>query len=167
MRLSLDEIIDWKDFEALVHAYFLKEKELKRIGDIINITVKKSGVGPDDGQDILLEIIVTDGIAEFTRKWVIQCKFYEEAIAPSHLDGDGIPTLIHSYGADGYLLICKKDPTAKLTRMFERLNRICRFSYKYEIWPGEQFCRNIETQNDSIIIRRYFPKYADYLKEKK
>jgi hypothetical protein len=144
MKLSLDEITDWKLFEALAHAYFLKEKEVRTVRDIINIEIKKSGTGPDDGQDLILDILVTDGITEFKRKWVVQCKFYDEDIAPSHLYDDNIPTLIHSYGADGYLLICKRDPTAKLTRLFDRLNDKCTFKYSYQIWTGEQFCRNIE-----------------------
>lgn len=167
MKLSLDEIPNWKQFESLVHAYFLREKEVNRYSDIIHIDVKKSGTGPDDGQDFLIEILVTDGIAEFTRKWVIQCKFHEEDIAPSHLIDDNIPTLIHSYNAHGYLLICKRDPTAKLTRLFERLNSDCKFSYQYQFWTGDQFCRNIETQNDIGLIGRFFPAYSDYIRKMK
>lgn len=158
MRLSIDEISDWKQFEDLVDAYFRKEEGfLKK--NIVGIEVNKSGTGPDEGHDLILDILVTDGVMKFHRKWIVQCKFYEKDIAPSDLNENNIPSLIHSYGAVGYLLICKRYPTAKLTSLFTRLNKECKFSYKYEIWSGEQFCLKIQTQDNEAILKRYFPKY--------
>lgn len=162
MKLSLDEISNWLSFEDLCHAYFESEKDLNR-KDIRDIKVEKSGTGPDDGFDLIITIIVTDGIESFERKWVVQCKFYEEDISPAHLNKDNIPGLIHSYGATGYLLICKKNPTAKMTRFFKELNNNCRFKYCYKIWTGEQFCRFIETQNNSVILKRFFPEYHKFI----
>lgn len=106
MKLTFDEIEDDKIFEELTASYFreLKESPDNNITDVI---VKETGEGTDGGRDILIEFNLSDDIKVFKRKWVIQCKFREDSVSPSHLKAINIHTLIHSYSAQGYLLVCK------------------------------------------------------------
>lgn len=160
MKNTLDflEIKTWKQFEDLAVAYFelLKEEEK----NIVDVDVRPSGVGSDGGRDILLVIRVSDGVMSFERRWVVQCKFLEDNVSQRDLANVNIPSLIHQYGADGYLLICKGNVTSGVTEMFERLNSECKFGYKYEIWQGEQFKRRLVTK--FALHPQFFPEYHEF-----
>ena len=165
MTLDFDNIKNGDHFEELVRTYFEKEKERKN-NNISNVEVKKSGVGTDGGRDILVHFWVTDGIDSFKRTWVIQCKFRDKNISPSAINDINLPTLIHSYKASGYLLICRKKPTSKLTELFERLNSECKFDYTYKVWSGDQFIHQLLSSHDSIW-QQFFPPYYEYYKQLK
>ncbi|WP_028978182.1 restriction endonuclease [Sporocytophaga myxococcoides] len=145
-----------KRFEELVAAYFRKLKE-DPINRIMDVKVEPSGEGGDGGRDILVTFNINDSVVTFSRKWVIQCKFHNSSISTSHLNKVNIPSLIHQYSADGYLLICKDVPAISTTNMFESLRKNCRFCYNYEIWSGSRFKDLLYTQTD--IHKSFFPKY--------
>jgi hypothetical protein len=161
MILDFNEISDDKKFEDLVVSYFadLKNESEHRINDV---EVKPSGTGVDGGRDILVTFKVTDGVTTFERRWVVQCKFHNSDISTDKISDINIPTLIHSYKASGYLLVCKQKPTSKLTDFFERLEINCLFAHKYAIWSGEQFKRLILVKSKREILQQYFPKYFNY-----
>jgi len=155
--LSLDEIKTDKQFEELVAAYF-RSRRSKKSSNIDRVDVNHSGVGPDGGKDILVDLQFSDGIGGFNRRWVVQCKYHNRNISPSTLNDNNIPTLIHSYNADGYLLICRKNPTSKLTALFDRLNQNCNFKYRYEVWSGPMFLSQLLIA-DEKIKKQFFPIY--------
>lgn len=161
MTIDFNEIRDDELFEDLVISYF---EELKNEGshNIVDINVKPSGTGTDGGRDILVDFKITDKITTFDRRWIIQCKFHNSNISTNKISDINLPTLIHSYKATGYLLICKKRPTSKLTDLFERLNKVCKMDYQYLIWSGEQFKRLLLTKSKPEILQQYFPNYYSY-----
>jgi hypothetical protein len=65
--------------------------------------------------------------------------------------------LIHEHGADGYLLVCRRDVSSKVREMFKGLKDNCRFSYNYEIWTGNEFKDKILLHEK--LIQKYFPEY--------
>ncbi len=160
--VTFEEISGWQQFESLVAVYF----ELLKAEDnnVIHVEVKPPGVGGDGGRDVLVTLLVSDGVAAFERRWVVQCKFQEQAVSKSDLSNANIPTLIHEYGADGYLLICKGKASNTVTGMFERLNAECRFGYKYAIWEGEQFRKRVLIKES--LMPQFFPEYAEFLQAK-
>lgn len=161
-KLDFKELSDWRKFENLVESYFrlLKEEE----NNVIDVEVRASGIGSDGGRDILVVFRVTDSVLPFERKWVVQCKFHEKTISKSDLADANIPSLIHQYGADGYLLICKGDVSSRVTEMFENLNDKCKFKYKYEIWQGEGFKSRLLFKRS--LHKQYFPEYDEFLQTK-
>lgn len=160
MNISFDEIQDGDQFEDLVAAYFRELKDSKE-NNITNVEIKQSGVGTDGGRDILIEFDISDDIKIFRRKWVVQCKFHSDTISPAKIQTINIPTLIHSYGASGYLLICKNRPTSSLTNLFENLNDNCLHGYQYEIWNGSQFLSKLYVKSNLHPV--FFPVYNDYI----
>jgi hypothetical protein len=160
MNLSFDEIIDGDHFEDLVAEFFRNLKNDPE-NNITNVEVFQSGIGVDGGKDILIEFDLSDEIKIFKRKWIVQCKFHNATISPSKIQSVNIPTLIHSYGASGYLLICKSRPTSGLTNLFERLNKECRNDYQYECWNGSQFLSKLRVKYDLHAV--YFPEYYNYI----
>ena len=160
MNLSFDEIATWQVFEDLVAAYF-KFIQNDSSNNITEVRVEPSGKGTDGGRDILVTFRVSDSIDIFERKWVIQCKYYEKSLSKRNLASINIPSLIHEYGADGYLLVCKNGVTSSVSNMFENFRRNCKLGYTYEIWTGADFLRKIRLNND--ILAEFFPLYYNNL----
>jgi len=160
MHLTFDEIADGDHFEDLV-ADFFRTLTSGNENNITNVEVYPTGTGTDGGRDILIEFDLSDDIKIFKRKWVVQCKFHDATISPAAIQTVNIPTLIHSYGASGYLLICKKRPTSGLTSLFERLNNECKNNYKYECWNGNLFLSKLIMKENLHPL--YFPKYNSYI----
>jgi Restriction endonuclease len=156
-KLSFDEIKSGDEFENLVAEYFrvIKQDDSNSIKDV---EVMQKGKGPDGGIDILLTFELTDSILKFSRKWAVQCKFLNK---PSTYKSDigkiNIPTLIHEYGAVGYLLVITNQAEAQLKETFERLNKNCQLGYQYEIWTGDQFIKKLLAFPD--LLEQYFPDY--------
>jgi hypothetical protein len=165
MRLDFSEIQTPDQFENLVYQYFEDLKENNReFPQIRHITIKQPGIGADGGKDILVTFTINDTIATYYKTWLVQCKFYQDSVKPSHLKDDNIPTLIHSYKADGYLLIAKGKISQKLIDLFNRLDKNCKMGYKYDIWNGDFFKSKIQSRPS--LIETFFPEYHTYLKKK-
>lgn len=160
-KLDLDEISDWQTFEGLLTDYFRETKEKRNIK---NITVEASGEGSDGGRDILVTFLITDSIMSFERKWVVQCKYYGRSVSKTDLSTINIPTLIHEYNADGYLLVCKGNVTSNVTEMFESLRDKCKMGYSYMIWTGSDLVTQLLMQPPQPLIQKYFPEYYEFLK---
>lgn len=159
-QIDFSEIKDGDVFEDLVADYF---RNLQQDSDnnISDVQILQSGIGVDGGRDILVEFNMNDDIEVFKRKWVVQCKFHEVNISAAKVNSVNIPTLVHSYGASGYLLVCKKNPTSGLTNLFERLNKECKNDYKYECWNGNQLKKKLNLRSD--LHSTYFPEYNEWI----
>lgn len=162
MELSFDEIQDDRQFEDLAVSYVEALHRVKK--NILEIDTRPSGVGVDGGRDIFAKIRIHDGLYAFERRWVIQCKFHANSISTSEIADINIPSLVHSYDAHGYLLICRTKPTSKLTSFIENLGRECRFKYLYRILYGDPYLKLI--RDHPRLIQQYFPKYSDFLKNR-
>jgi hypothetical protein len=160
--LSISEIRTWSSFENLVADYFREVQKDKEF-NVKNVVVNPTGSGMDGGRDILVTLTVDDSIITFHRKWVIQCKFYSTDVKKSNLADINLPSLIHEYGANGYLLVCKNGVTSGLSTSFEALNLNCKFGYKYEFWNQSQLLKRILYKRE--LIDAYFPKYSQFLKK--
>ncbi len=158
--IEFDEISNWQMFEDLVADYF---KEIKEERNIKDITVEASGEGADGGRDILVTFQITDFIITFERKWVVQCKFYQQLVSKAHLSTINIPTLIHEYNADGYLLVCRGNVTSGVSNMFENLREKCKMGYSYIYWTGSDFTTQLYVQPPQPLIQKYFPEYYEFL----
>jgi predicted helicase len=163
MKLDFSEIKDWKEFENLTAAYFWGIPDILE-NNVTEVFVEPSGEGSDGGRDILVQFRVYDSVIAYKRKWVVQCKFYDNAVSKTELSKINIPSLIHEYGADGYLLICKNGVTSKVSEMFENLRKNCRLGYDYLIWDGPFFIKNLKNNRD--LIEQYFPLYNEFKNKK-
>jgi len=155
MELSFNEIKDSRQFELLTSSYF--EEAKKQNPHITEVDVKPSGTGADGGKDIVVTMRIDDSFKIFKRRWLVQCKFYDDAVSPKNLSQDNIPLLIQSYNADGYLLVCKNDVTNKLVELFDRLNNECVLKNEYIIWRGDEFLRKIQAHTQ--LLKDYFKDY--------
>ena len=162
MDLSFSEIKSWKRFESMTAAYF---RALKTTSPhIIDVKVAKSGDGNDGGRDILVSMQLNDGVYSFDRTWVVQCKYSKTntAIGKGLISEVNIPSLVHEYVADGYLLVSNTTLSSRLTDQFERFQKDCKFNYQYEFWDGDEFLERIQLQ--PAIWAEYFPVFNRFVK---
>ncbi len=164
-KLSFEEISDWEQFEYLVAAYF-RSLDSDQNKNVVLAEVNQSGKGSDGGRDILVKFLVNDSVKPFTRTWVVQCKFYERDLKKSDLAEINIPTLVHQYDANGYLLICKHGVGNTLATMFEDLNKNCKLRYDYVFWSGEKFKEKILLAN-LTLQKQFFPEYYSNIEKAK
>ena len=164
MKVDLNEIKDWREFEELI-ADFFREEYKNDQNNVQSVVVDLSGKGPDGGRDILVTFRFNDSLVYFDRKWVVQCKFYNKTVSKSHIADVNIPTLIHQYGANGYILITKGDVSSKLTEMFEDLQQNCSFGYQYLVWTGSQLVSKM--RDKPALAQYYFPKSSQSSKKNK
>jgi hypothetical protein len=162
--IEFDEIPNWQAFEDLVADYFRGIRDQKNITEI---TVEQTGEGADGGRDILVTFQLTDSIILFKRKWVVQCKFYDKSVSKRELSDINIPTLIHEYEANGYLLVCKGNVTSTVSTSFESLRNKCKMGYSYMIWTGNQFKDQLYIQPIKPLIQKHFPEYYRFLQSMK
>ncbi len=163
MKQTIDfaEISDGLQFENLVADYFREMTEAKNISEV---DVKPPSEGSDGGRDILVTFRFTDSIISFERRWVVQCKFWKKSVSPNAIATVNVPTLIHQYNANGYLLISKSDVTSGLGKMFEQLEQTCWMRYRYVIWNGEAFRTQLYMLRPEPVIQKYFPQYYQFVK---
>jgi hypothetical protein len=152
--ISFEEIRDGTHFEDLVADYF---------NQLANTRATLPAIGGDGGRDILVDFAMADEIVPFTRRWVVQCKFRQETISNHHIAQHNLPTLIHSYSADGYLLICRRDVGQALALSFERLNDECKLGYSYVYWTGNAFKTRLRFVPSEPLLQVYFPDYYEFL----
>lgn len=164
-RLSFDEIQDGEKFEDLVATYF-RQQEADTSNNVFQVEVLPSGKGSDGGKDLLVKFQVNDSVRPFFRSWVVQCKFYKRDLRKSDLADVNIPSLVHQYKADGYLLVCRRGMVNTLATMFEDLNKNCRFGYSYVFWTGEEFKQKILVA-PSTFREQFFPRYYFSIEELK
>src|SRR5580698_6557605 len=112
MSIDFNEILNPNQFEDLVISYF-EDLKNEKANNIIDVNVKPSGTGTDGGRDILVTLQVSDSVSTFYRRWVVQCKFHNSDISTTKISDVNLPTLLYSYNASGYLLVCKQKPTSK------------------------------------------------------
>lgn len=161
MTLDFSEISDHKKFEDLVVSYF-EDLKFEKGHSIKDVEVKPSGTGTDGGRDILVTIKVSDSVVTFERRWVVQCKFHDSDISTDKISDINIPSLLCSYRASGYLLVCKQKPTSKLTDLFEHLEKENGNRQQFIVWSGEQFKRLLLVKSKKEILQQYFPSYFAY-----
>lgn len=159
MSTPLSVITDGYFFQRIIAEYFRCLKNEKHQFQIADINVEDNGVGADDGVDILVDFHFEDAIKKHSHRWVIECKSQKQAVSPNDINSNSLDFVLKSNNANGYLLICKTDATAKLKRMFKDMNT--QREYNYEIWNGDQLWMKLSQRK--TILQAFFP---DFYKEK-
>ena len=155
----LDEITDGQRFQQIVAEFFRCFKTESHNYSIVDVNVEDSGIGTDGGCDILVEFVFEDIISKHTQKWIIECKCHKSAIGVKDINANNINMILKGKKADGYLLVCKKDASSSLKKLFKENNE--REEKKYYVWNGDQFWR--QCIKFKSLIEAFFPDYYNRL----
>lgn len=125
--------------------------------------VRWSGVGPDDGKDLIASEPGGELFGRKSRQWLISCKnFAESKKSVSYADlaesGD-IAGLVDSHRVDGFLLACTTQVSATCTRHLEALETNKRIPIT--VWDSATLLRLAANPRVYALLQEYLPSAVD------
>lgn len=132
-----EDIKDGYTFQELVAAYFRCMEKVN--GSLKNVDVQNFGIGPDGEVDLIIKILINDGVRSFERIWIVQCKKSKDTVNRDDIPLDRIGSLLQAKQADGYLLVCTSGISAPLITRLKELHVSPENKYMYDSWSGGEF----------------------------
>lgn len=151
-KTPLHEITDGNYFQQIVAEYFRSLKREKQDFHIADIDVDDTGIGCDNGCDILVDFHFEDAIGKHTHRWVVECKSQKRTVGNKDINTNNLYSILDSNKAVGYLLVCKNDASSQLKKLLKENDKL-----KSVIWNGAQFWRKLISSES--LIKSFFPEY--------
>ncbi|MEZ4854694.1 restriction endonuclease [Flavobacterium sp.] len=151
-KTPLHEITDGNYFQQIVAEYFRSLKREKQDFHIADIDVDDTGIGCDNGCDILVDFHFEDTIGKHTHRWVVECKSQKRAVGTRDINSANLNLILNSKDADGYLLVCVSDASSSLKQLLNGNKKV-----KSVVWNGAQLWHKF-TVSESLL-KSFFPKY--------
>ena len=115
MAIDFREIKRWKDFQDMIKDILEKE------GFTI---VSESGIGPDEGKDLIIKGKLLNSLEEKERRYLVQCKHYARSRKNvSEKDIGSITDKMSQHNVEGYLIATSTDITSGLQKAIEGINK--------------------------------------------
>jgi len=149
-----DRMINFKElasdgiaFEQLIREIFLRE----------GYETHWTGVGNDQGRDLIVFEELEGPMSNYKRKWLVQCKHKAHSGNSVGInDIDSIMDSCSAINADGYLLACSTQPSSGLVRKFEEIERSKGLVIKY--WDAIEIEKRLFQTNCFPLINLFFPE---------
>jgi hypothetical protein len=151
-KTPLHEITDGNYFQQIVAEYFRSLKKEKQDFHIADIDVDDTGIGCDNGCDILVDFHFEDAIGKHTHRWVVECKSQKRAVGNKDINTNNLYSILDSNKASGYLLVCKNDASSQLKKLLNENVKL-----RSVVWNGTQLWRKLISSES--LIKSYFPAY--------
>jgi len=142
-------------FEQLVRELLIRE----------GFEVHWTGVGPDQGRDLIVIEQAKGSFYDFRRKWLVQCKHF--AHSGKSVGINDVPSIIDNcgaVGAEGYLLICSTQPTSSLVTKFEEITANPNNRIVARYWDSIELEKHLYTPYGLPLIYQFLPKSAKNIK---
>lgn len=150
--IPIHDITDPDLFQQIVAEYFRCLKNEKQDFHISDIDVDDTGIGCDNGCDILVDFHFEDAIGKHTHRWVVECKSQKRAVGNKDINTNNLYSILDSNKASGYLLVCKSDASSQLKKLLKDNDKL-----KAVIWNGAQLWRKLIASES--LLKSFFPKY--------
>jgi hypothetical protein len=151
-KTPLHEITDGNYFQQIVAEYFRSLKDERKGLHIADIDVDDTGVGCDNGCDILVDFHFEDAIGKHRHRWVVECKSQKKSVGNRDVNTNNLYSILESKQADGYLLVCVSDASSQLKSLLNANQKL-----KSVIWNGTQLWRKLI--GSESLIKSFFPEY--------
>lgn len=116
-------MIDFKELDQKNSGQRLQQLAYA-LGKSMNLKPYYSGPGPDDGIDLIYYDLISSPVAEWTVKWLVQCKdFSSSGTSVAEKDVGCIYDKVLQHDCHGYLLIATTDMTAGLSKLLNKLGQ--------------------------------------------
>lgn len=135
------------------------EQLIRDILITLGYPVRWSGVGPDDGKDLIVSEPGGELFGQKSRQWLISCKnFAESKKSVNYADltesGD-IAGLVDTHGVDGFLVACTTQVSAGCTRQLEALETNKRIPIT--VWDSATLLRLAANPRVYALLQEYLP----------
>lgn len=148
----LHKIPDGNQFQQIVAEYFRSLKREKQDFHIADIDVDDSGIGCDNGCDIIVDFHFEDAIGKHTHRWVVECKSQKKAVGNRDINSENLGLIIDNKNANGYLLVCVSDASTSLKQLLNNNKKV-----KSVVWNGSQLWHKLV--GSKKILQSFFPEY--------
>ncbi len=115
-----------------------------------------SGVGPDDGKDLLCIAPQKSFFENSEKKWLISCKHYANSDNSVGINDLGeIIDLCEQHDATGYILICSTQPSAAVVTRLEEISKKGKIKAIY--WDATKLELMLSTPKLWRIAQKFMP----------
>lgn len=115
-----------------------------------------SGVGPDDGKDLLCIELQKSFFKDSEKRWLVSCKHYAGSNNSVGINDLGeITDLCKQHGATGYILICSIQPSAVVVTRLEEISKRGEITAIY--WDAAKIELMISTPKLWRIAQKFMP----------
>lgn len=115
-----------------------------------------SGVGPDDGKDLLCIELQKSFFKDSEKRWLVSCKHYAGSNNSVGINDLGeITDLCKQHGATGYILICSTQPSAAVVTRLEEISKRGEITAIY--WDAAKIELMISTPKLWRIAQKFMP----------
>lgn len=151
-KTPLHEITDGNYFQQIVAEYFRSLKEERKGFHIADLDVDDTGIGCDNGCDILVDFHFEDAIGKHRHRWVVECKSQKKAVGNKDINTNNLIAILRNKDADGYLLVCVNDASSQLKSLLNGISEL-----KSVVWNGTQLWRKLVASES--LIKSFFPDH--------
>lgn len=153
------------DFRELPDDGIAFEQLVREILRREGFEVHWTGVGPDQGRDLIVIEQAKGPFYDFKRIWLVQCKHF--AHSGKSVGINDITSIIDNCGAtgaEGYLLICSTQLTSSLIRKFDEITANSNNRIVARYWDSIELEKHLYTPYGLPLIYQFFPKSAKDIK---
>jgi hypothetical protein len=142
------------------------EQLIRELALARDLTARWSGVGPDDGKDLILEERGDALFGSKIRRWLVSAKHFAHAregvgraVGIDDVgDSGGIVDAVDHHGATGYLLVCSTHASAGLMRRLDEIEE--KRGVPIHVWDGVALQRLHASPRGWAVAQRFFPNSA-------
>lgn len=135
------------------------EQLIRDILITLGYPVRWSGVGPDDGKDLIASEPGREIFGGKPRQWLISCKNFadsKKSVSYSDLTESGdIAALVDTHRVDGFLIACTTQVSASCTRHLEALETNKRIPIT--VWDSATLLRLAANPRIYALLQEYLP----------
>lgn len=143
------------DFSILPSNGVLFEQLIREILLGEGFEVHWTGVGPDQGRDLILLERTEGPLASFERKWLVSCKHYANSGKSVGInDIEGIKDACYAVGASGFLMACSTQPSSGLVTRLDELEK--QTGIKMKFWDAIEIEKRLFKPHLFFLIYHFF-----------
>lgn len=140
---------DGKAFEQLIREILL----------LADLHPQWSGLGPDQGRDIIATENAVGSLDQFERRWLVQCKhFAHGGRSVGRADVGSVVDDCRQVGASGYLLVCSTQPSSSLVTKLDEISNRPENGIRTKVWDSVDVERRIAEPRNFSLGHLFFPR---------
>ena len=145
------------DFSELPADGIMFEQLVRELLVASGFDVHWTGVGADNGRDLVVWERAEGALAAFERKWVVSCKHKASSRRSVGVDDVvNISDICAAAGATGFLLVCSTQPSASVVQRLEEIRAQGRLMTKF--WDSVELEKRLSNPNTIQIANSMLPK---------
>ncbi len=120
-----------------------------------------TGIGPDNGRDLIITEQLIGKLSSRERKWIVSCK--HNANSGKSVNREDLGNIVsdcQSINAEGFILACSTQPSASVVTRLEEISKNQNIITKF--WDAIEIEKKLLYPNTFDLIHTFFPESSKY-----